>query len=116
MVVGVVVEDAFAAGVGWPIAALIFAAFLGAGQPARGQNREFLETTIRLHYSRHNISNHVWRKRRLAYFEAEKLRWRAGRGPAAAPDISASQSSGAEYTPLNLRCQYIVVIFFFNAL
>ena len=37
------------------------------------------------------------------------------RGSAAAP-VTHFVSSGAEYTPLNDQCQYLVAIFFFNAI
>jgi hypothetical protein len=42
-----------------------------------------------------------------------ELEWQ--RGPAAAPN-QRLVSSGAEYTPLIDKCQYVVAIFFFNAI
>ena len=58
----------------------------------------------------------MWRKPRLALFEAiisQSKPWQGG--PAAVP-ITRLVSSGAEYTPLRDECQYLVAIFFFNAI
>jgi hypothetical protein len=49
-------------------------------------------------------------------FEAKNSGGEQFQGPAAAPSQPASSSSAAEYTPLKVGCQYVVVIFFFNAL
>jgi hypothetical protein len=45
------------------------------------------------------------------YFQSKP--WQGG--PAAVP-ITRLVSSGAEYTPLRDECQYLVAIFFFNAI
>jgi hypothetical protein len=51
----------------------------------------------------------------LALFEVKYHRFKSGTGPAAAPNHHLV-SSGAEYTPLIPECQYLVAIFFFNAI
>jgi hypothetical protein len=47
--------------------------------------------------------------------QGKKPDWRGQRGPATAPS-QRLVSSGAEYTPLTSKCQYVVAIFFYNAI
>ena len=58
------------------------------------------------------FSGYFW----LAFFEAKNFSWRAVQGGLPLLQVTRLVSSGAEYTPLITACQYVVVIFFFNAL
>ena len=52
----------------------------------------------------------------VGFFEATNPRWRAALLGVAAAPVTHFVSSGAEYTPLTGQCQYLVAIFFFNAI